>query len=303
MTNADPRPWRMLLPLAAVLLLAALWTAYWFLAKDMAKTRFTEERQKLAAQGLTLACTEEGWGGFPFHFEFTCSSPTLRLKSEAELKSGALLLTALAYAPWQVVVLIDGPSTVSAQQIIPTTAAHQRAIAAVTFDRDWNPRISAEVPALSVEGWGSADKVMFHVRPSGEKGMDVAFSADKVNYQPTGRPPLLIDRGDLLGTVTDRMTLNIEKISMEQGAVRYWGSGTVGLDDAHRPSGKIATQTNDLDGLFAILGPHLEMTDDQKTGLRAMLGILGNEAKAPLIAQDGRLYLGPFKIADIPPLY
>ena len=36
---------------------------------------------------------------------------------------------------------------------------------------------------------------------------------------------------------------------------------------------------------------------------RAMLGLLGNEAKVPVIARDGALYLGPFKVTDLPPLY
>lgn len=303
MTKPESRPWRMLLPLAAVLLLAALWTVYWFVAQGLAKTRFTEERQKLAAQGLTLACTDEGWGGFPFHFEFTCTSPVLTLENQAEVRSRSVLLTALAYAPWQVVALIDGPSTVTGSQVMPTTAEHQRAIAAVTFDRDWKPKISAELPALTVERWGSAGKIMFHARPSAGSGVDVALSVEKTNYQPEGRPPLLIDRGDLLGSLSPEKVLTIDSIVLEQGKVRYWGSGTVELDDAHRLKGKIATQTNDLDGLLAILGPHLDMAEDQKAGLRAMLGLLGNEAKAPLIAQDGILYLGPFKIAELLPLY
>lgn len=302
MSKPPSRPWRMFLPLAAVLLLAIAWTTYWFVAKGMAESRFAEERGKLAAQGLKLVCTEETWGGFPFHFEFTCTSPVVTLENQAEVRSRSVLLTALAYAPWQVVALIDGPSTVSARGIVPTVAEHQRAIAAVTFDGDWKPKISAEIPALNVERWGSAEKIMFHARPS-VTGADVAVSADKANYQPEGRPPLLIDRGDLLGSVSPDRVLTIENIAMEQGKVKYWGSGTVSLDEAHRPAGKIATQTNDLDGLFAIIGPHLEMTEEQKAGLRAMLGLLGNEAKAPLIAQNGMLYLGPFKIADLPPLY
>lgn len=302
MTKLPSRPWRMFLPLAAVLLLAMVWTIYWFVAKGRAEGRFTEERQKLAAQGLTLVCTEESWGGFPFHFEFTCTSPIVTLADRAEIRSKSVLLTALAYAPWQVVALIDGPSTVSAEGIVPTVAEHQRALAAVTFGADWKPKISAEVPALKVDGWGGAEKVMFHARPSAG-GADVAISADKATYQPEGRPPLLIDRGDLLGSVSPDRVLTIENIAMEQGKVKYWGSGMMSLDEAHRPAGKIATQTNDLDGLFAIIGPHLEMTDEQKAGLRAMLGLLGSAAKAPLIAQSGMLYLGPFKIADLPPLY
>jgi hypothetical protein len=293
----------MLLPLAAVLLLALLWTVYWFVAKNMAETRFTEERRKLAAQGLTLVCTEEGWGGYPFHFEFACSSPTLRLEQQAEVRSGDLLLTALAYAPWQIVVLVDGPTTVSARNELPTAVNHDRALAAVTFDSNWRPRVSAEVTALTVEGWGSANKIMFHAKPSDASGFDIAISTEKANYQPSGRPPLLIDQGDLLGSVPDGRTLNVGEIILQQGTVRYWGSGTVSLDDARMPSGRLATQTNDLDGLFAILDPHLEIKDDEKAGLRAMLGLLGNEAKAPLIAKDGILYLGPFKIAEFVPLY
>jgi hypothetical protein len=98
-------------------------------------------------------------------------------------------------------------------------------------------------------------------------------------------------------------TLKIDRIALEQGGVHYWGSGIVGLDAKNRPSGKLDTQTNDLDGLLRILGPHLQLTDEQKSGLRTMLGLLGSDARAPLIAQDGVFYIGPFRVADLPPLY
>jgi hypothetical protein len=303
MLNAATRSWRMLLPLAAVLLLAVLWTVYWFVAAGAAKARFTEERTKLAAQGVTLACTEEDWGGYPFHFEFACNSPVLRLENRLEVKSAELLLTALAYAPWQIVALLNGPSTFIPHGVPPTTTHHQRAIAAVTFDHDWKPKLSAEIPALSIPGRGTAEKVMLHTRPSAGGGTDVAISAREVNYEPPGRPALVIGMGEFLASLSPERTLKVERITLEQDAVRYWGSGSLGLDEAHRPSGKLDTQTNDLDGLLKLLEPHLDLTEEQKSGLRAMLGLLGNEAKAPLIAQEGALYLGPFKIADLPPLY
>ena len=85
--------------------------------------------------------------------------------------------------------------------------------------------------------------------------------------------------------------------------MNYSGSGSVGLDNVNRLSGKLDTQTNDLDGLLTILSPHLQLTEDKKAGLRAMLGLLGNEARAPLIAKDGILYLGPFKLTELQPLY
>jgi hypothetical protein len=51
MPNSTARSWRMLLPLAAVLLLALLWTVYWFIAAGVAKTRFAEERSNACRTG------------------------------------------------------------------------------------------------------------------------------------------------------------------------------------------------------------------------------------------------------------
>jgi hypothetical protein len=293
----------MFLPLAAVLLLAALWTIYWFVAGGLVKARFAEERTRLAAQGLTLACAEESWGGFPFHFEFTCSTPVASLDGGGEIRSSRLLLAALAYAPWQVVALLDGPSTFSAPGAPPIQAEHQRAIAAVTFEGDGKARMSADIPALSIPGIGTAAKVMLHSRPAAAGGTDVAVSVTEGNYQPAGKPPLQISQGDFMGSLAPGAVLKVENVTLQNGNVRYWGTGTVGLDAGRRISGRLETETNDLDGLLKILEPHLQMSDQQATGLRSILGLLGNEAKAPLIAQDGVLYIGPFKLADLPPLH
>jgi hypothetical protein len=303
MPNSAARSWRMLLPLAAVLLLALLWTVYWFIAAGVAQSRFAEERGKLAAQGITLACAGEAWGGYPFHFEFTCNSPVLRLEDRAEVASSELLLAALAYAPWQIVALLDGPSAFGGKDISPLTAEHQRAIAALTFDREWRLNVSAEIPALDVQELGTAARVMLHTRPSGAGGTDIAVSAKDVLFQPPGTPPLSIGEGELQGTLSLDRSLNIERLSLQQQEVRYWGTGKLALDAAHRPSGRLDTQTNDLNGLLDLLDPHLQLTDEQKAGLRSMLGLLGSEAKAPLIAREGVLYLGPFKLAELKPLY
>jgi hypothetical protein len=303
MPNSAARSWRMFLPLAAVLLLALLWTVYWFIAAGIAKTRLAEERTKLAAQGVTLACATEDWGGYPFHFEFTCGSPALRLQGQAEIKSSELLLAALAYAPWQIVALLDGPSTFEASGVPSRTADHQRAIAALTFDRDWKLNVSADVPALAIQDLGTAARVMLHTRPSGAGGIDIAISAKDVLFQPPAGPPFSISEGELLGTLSSNSSLTVERLSLQQNEIRYWGTGTLELDAAHRPTGRLDTQTNDLNGLLSLLDPHLQLTDEQKAALRSMLGLLGSEAKAPLIARDGILYLGPFKLAELTPLY
>ncbi len=293
----------MFLPLIIVLILAALWSAYWFIAITFAQSEAARQRQALAQRGLTLACTQESWGGFPFRFEFTCQTPVLTVADRAEAASSRLLLVALAYNPWQVVALLDGPTTVTAAGILPRKAEHQRVVAAVTLAKDNAVSVSAEVPGIAVEGLAKADTVMVHTRPSENGLADIAVSVAGFNFQPQGRPPLEIDTAAVRATADSALNLKVDSVELQRGSVRYWGSGSVALDAERRISGQLATETNDLNGLLTLLEPHLDMTDDEKANLRAMLGLLGNEAKAPIIAKDGNLLLGPFKIADLLPLY
>lgn len=293
----------MVLPLGAVLLLGLLWSGYWMVASGMAKSHFAQERATLEGKGVALACTQESWGGYPFHFEFLCTSPRLTVENRAEIRLQQLRLTALAYAPWQVVGLLDGPSIVSAEGLTPTEARHGRIIAAVTFGSESKlPKLSAELPTLAVSGLGQAEKLILHTRPSEGGGTDVAVSLTKGEIQLPERPPLALAQADVLGRLTPQETLAVDRVELQQGAVRYWGSGEITLDAMGRPAGKLETETNDVDGLLALVATQLKMREDQVSSLRAVLKLLGSEAKLPFIAKDGVLYLGPFRVADLPPL-
>ena len=293
----------MFLPLAIVLVLALLWTAYWFVASGVARDRLAEERTRWAANGLTLTCTREVWGGYPFHFEFSCTSPVVTLANKTELRSADLLLVALAYAPWQVAALVDGPTTLTAAGIAPLKMTHQRALAAATFDKDWQPSLSADIPALSVPGLGQADKVMLFTRPAAANGTDISLRAQNVIYRPEGRPEVAIDDASFLGTLLADHSMKIDKIELQQGQLRYWGSGALSLDQQNRIAGQIATETTDAQALLALVGPQLGLSESSLANFQTMLGLMGNGAKVPIIARDGVLYVGPLTAADLPPLY
>ena len=303
MRNDSRRPWKMLLPLFGVLALAAAWSAYWFIAIGIAEAAVASERRKLVERGITLRCGRETWGGYPFRFEFHCASPVLTYKDRLAASSGNLLAVALAYKPWQVVALIDGPTTATGWGLLPTRASHRRIIASVTFGQDKQPRVSADVPQLAIAGLLTVDRIVLDTRPEANGATGVASSFVKLNYRPGDRPQLVIGRGELVGTITGAKFLHVEKIELSRGTVRYWGTGDVTIDTGNRLAGKLSTETNDFDGLLAILEPHLDIPDRQKAGLRGVLGLIGNEAKADIIASDGHLFIGPFKIADLMPLY
>jgi hypothetical protein len=303
MPNAPARSWKILIPLGAVLTIALAWFIYWFAAMEIAKQRFADERKTLAAQGLSLACTSENWGGFPFRFEFSCVAPVVTFKDTAELRSSNLLLVALAYAPWQVTALIDGPSQFSGRNMAAQDATHGRIMAVLTYEGSGKAFFSADIPDLSIPSLGEAGKVMVHSRPSLSGGTDLALSVTKLSYQPEGKPAVLLDQADVLGTLLPDHSLKLENAEIQQGALRYWGSGIVALDSEHRITGRIDTETNDLNRLLDMLRTQRQLSDQQVNGLRTMLGLLGNEAKAAIIAKDGVLYIGPFAAAQLRPLY
>lgn len=303
MSDAKTHPWKMFLPLGIVLVLAAAWTIYWFIASEVAKSRFQETRERLAAEGLTFSCATESWAGFPFHFEYSCSAPAAALSGKGEARAKQLLLVALAYAPQQIVALLDGPTTISTGTLKPVTVKHERAIAAITFDDRGEPKLSSEFPALVIDGIGSVKMLMAHSRPSPGGGTDIAVSATEVNYQPPGKPALTIDKVNMLATLHEDNKLKVSNISAQKGEIQFSGSGTAGLDGQRRIAGQIGIETNDMAGLIALLSPVLDLTDAQASGLGTMLALLGDNAKASVIAKDGTLYLGPVRIADLLPVY
>ena len=303
MTARPGRPWLILLPLLLLILAGLIWSIYWFAAIELAKDRFARERNSLQHRGLSLSCNVENWGGFPFRFEFACSSPALRMNERLEIKSGSLLAIALAYNPWQVVVLVDGPTAISGLTPLPVNAKHQRAIASVTIGKNNQPSMAVDLPKLGIGGLLSADRVRFDSRTAGDGRIEIAASVEGLNYQPAGRPELRIERSDVHGFLSAGNTFSVEKVVLSQGTVRYWGMGKVQIDAANRIAGKLSTETNDLDGLMSILEPHLDLTASQVANLRKMLGLLGNESRADITARDGQLYVGPFKIAGLVPLY
>lgn len=303
MPNTAPRPWRMFLPLAIILFLALLWTVYWFVASSSAKDRLASERARLAEQGLVLTCTQEEWGGYPFHFEFSCSSPIVRYQDRAELRPSKLLLVALAYAPWQIAALVDGPTTLAAEGLVPTEIGHERALAALTFDKSWQPSFAAEIPGIAVGGIGKADKLMLFTRPSASAGTDVAIEASGMALSFDDRPPLTVDSGSLKGTLQPDDRFRLDQFELKQGALRYWGSGMLALDEQRRITGRIDTETNDIQALLAAVGPQIGLSDDKLANLRTMLGLLGNGAKIPILAKEGILYVGPFQVAELKPIY
>jgi hypothetical protein len=295
-----PRSWftplRMMAPLLLVVVLALLWTAYWFVAFAKAREIVARERQAMAAQGTTLDCVRETWGGFPFRFEFLCDAPKISHGGSA-IRLERLLAVALAYNPKQVAVLLDGPTTITVSAGSAATVLHRRALASVTFDKDWRPHYSADVPEIVVPDVLRAARLVVNA------SSDIALAIDRLHIDPPNRPALEIGRSVLKARLVADRYLDVEHIELSQGGVSYWGTGSIGLDRQNRIVGRLATETNDLDALLTIVAPHFRLSDQERSSVRLVFGLLGQNARAAIVASEGSIFIGPYRVGELAPLF
>ena len=293
----------MLAPLAAVIALLGAWSAYWFVASTLAQNYAAGARQQFAARGLSLACASEDWGGYPFRFEFSCKQPLFNLPGGQLLRSGSLFAVAQAYDPTHVVALIDGPGALTLPGGVTYDITHDRATLSVDASRDGTFHIAAEIPNFAGANLFVAKDIQLHTRPAKDQANDIAITLENASYNSPGKPPLLVDHAQLLANLADNHEIAITDLQFTQGTLKLWGKGTVGLDAAHRIAGRIASQTNDLNQLLTVLDPHIKASEQKRATLKAFLGLLGQQAKADFVAQDGDLFIGPLKIGVLLPLY
>jgi hypothetical protein len=103
-------------PLAAVLVLAALWTGFWFYASSTAQTTLTQWRAQEARLGRTYTCGSQSTGGYPFRLEVRCDDATVEMRAFQPallIAAKSFLVVAQVYDPNLVIGEITGPLTVT----------------------------------------------------------------------------------------------------------------------------------------------------------------------------------------------
>ncbi|MCB1378791.1 MAG: DUF2125 domain-containing protein [Alphaproteobacteria bacterium] len=276
------------------------WSIYWYIGLSMAQSVADRELHRAAANGTTVSCRRESWGGFPFRFEFRCANPIVKSSHGITASAESLQVLAQAYNPKHLILLLDGPIAITHGSSGLQMASEGRATASVKFGPDPLPQISVEVPAPTISGLAHSGLLLFHLRSEEDDALGIAISAENLIFALM--PPLVIDRADAVASLHRDQTLEIHSIELLKQATIYKGSGTLGLDSERRVAGTLQTDTNDLDGLLRIVDPYLQLSDQQRLAFKSVLGMLGQEAKAAIIAKNGELYLGPFKLGDLAPV-
>lgn len=315
MAQSRRRPWPLILTFSGIVLLVILWCAYWFIASGFVRDTFESERAKLARQGAAFECKAFNWGGFPFRFERDCVEPRLTLAGD-EVAAKNLLLVMQAYMPNRAIALIDGPVTTQSG----LTITHERAMASARFSGERNWQASLEAPKLSAPPYGSADRLLVSARDTGGERLDVALDATMAEVLLGPGTLLKLDDASLTATIPRKAVgrhllmalaqsgekIGIDTLRLKKGDLVVTAKGEIGLGPAGDINGRLTTVSSHLDLLMAELKQDFGLAEKDAQTLTTMIGLLQPGKKTDitldLIAKDGKLYWGPVKLTELPPV-
>ncbi|HML13584.1 MAG TPA: DUF2125 domain-containing protein [Xanthobacteraceae bacterium] len=103
-------------PLAVVLVLAALWTVFWSYASSTAQATLTQWREQEARLGRTYTCGSQSTGGYPFRMEVRCDDATVEMRAFQPallIAAKSLLVVAQVYDPSLLIGEVAAPLTVT----------------------------------------------------------------------------------------------------------------------------------------------------------------------------------------------
>jgi hypothetical protein len=311
----------MLAPLVVVLLLAGLWTIYWSIASSQIHKAYAEAEQRLAARGISLNCSNAQWGGFPFRVERSCEEPRFSVNTAngpINIAASKLLMALQAYNPRHAIALLDGETTISGEA--SGKIKHERALASIVLGSDDTWQATLELPKIAIDEVVSADRLLVSVRtPEGEDA-DFAVAAEKPVLRFADGATLALDAADLVGSfpkaalgqsiakyfAATGKSITITSLSMRQGELSLTGAGALGVDQSGYLSGRIALRIKRIDLLFENVKAIAHLSEEDARSAKIFVDLLQNgstgDPQIDLIAKDGKLYWGPFKIAELRPL-
>lgn len=353
---------RILLPLALVLVVAACWSIYWYIASEKAKQSFAKYVEKNRQAGIEIDCAEPVWGGYPFRFELDCralKATARRGGVDIDFAAAATSAVALAYNPFHLIVDLAGPIslTVKAESGRSTRIVSNGKPLRASMKLERNPNRADQVSVLAqaltgtITRSGGPDggeetvpftvgRLNLHWRFAGEPvgkiaPFDIALDMTDYVYGPDTSTlfrtePLRVETASMAASMTavpfaKGQTFSqrartwhrgggrvaVEKFNFTSNFLTGKSSGNLNLDAEGRLNGKLEGRVSGFDEFLARLETAGIIKKNQAAIADTLMSVLGKpdqENAKPSIKitttfKKGKLYFGPFKVAEIPPLF
>ncbi len=316
------RPSRLRLYFAPALLLAlslAL-SVGWVMISHRVEAHLDRMIADEASNGRLWTCANRTIAGFPFRIEVECLDAQVKVANEPhfEAKLPRVIAVAQIYDPRLVIIEAQGPlSIVSSDK--PTISASWTSLrSSIHMQSDQMPdRLSIVGEGINlkneVRGQSAAmthGELHIRVKPIDAKpSNDLEFalraqglSSDVMpgvpeSFETSGALEQGIQFLKFKGPETIETwrrangRLNLETFVISRGEQMLDLKGKIGLDEQRRASGQIEFTGKGLDEFF------------KSAGLSKFSTIQTTNLKVPLVFSNGYLLLGPFKLAELKPLY
>jgi hypothetical protein len=300
----------------AAFLATASWCGYWLFASREARAGVAAFESSLGEHGVVIECGSRSWGGFPFRIVMRCEPFSVR----ATAGDAAVVLTraeflAQAYDLRHIIAVAGSPGELHQPKGSRTEISFTRAVAG--YIGNANEEVSILIDALGSTGPLAVEQLNLHLKRSAPQASQFAFSlmARNASFDIPGYGAENIDRLSVQGEIAAQSlqpgqandsVIDIRDLEMTSGKILVHGKGRIGLDASSRIQGRIALDVSNLRQLLdRLASTGIVPPDDIEAGL-ALLTLLGEGAgsatRIDLRAEQSRLYFGPFRLGELPPL-
>jgi hypothetical protein len=279
--------WPIWAPLAAVILLAALWSGLWYVSASVADRALRGWVEREAAAGRAYSCGSETVGGFPFNVTARCTDVTAEIKNSRppySIGAKALDFVAEIYRPTRLVGEVSGPLTIAATGQPPSlTADWTRARLVVNGLPPYPDTLSFELdaPHLDRAGGGeslfNAQRADFHAHiaegsPRDHPVVDITLhlSGASAGFHPLLRQPIDGDIDEIIRGLTDLSPkpwaerlreiqaagggIEIKSFRFTQANAIVVGAGTLGLNPEGKLNGVVRVAIVGIEQIVPLLG-------------------------------------------------
>ena len=321
-TARSRRPW-LFVPFAAVVLIAIVWSGFWYVAASRADAVITAWLAEEAKHGRIHRCGSRTSGGYPFRIEVRCIDPTVELVNAQPprlLRGKEVVGVAQVYDPDLIIAEITGPLAIAearepAGQVAVWRADWRLAQASLRGIAGTPERLSVvldgarleRAEGTSAETWAAANRLALHVRrnPVSSADKPVVDVAAQVAGVTVPAAPVLAGR-PLDAEVTALVSgladwrpkpvparlrewqvaggrVKVIRLRLQQGDAVAIAVGDIGLSAAGRPDGAFNVTMTGFDQLVQQLVGSSQQGGGLQIGVMAGLAFLGRPAEI-----DGR---------------
>jgi hypothetical protein len=317
--------------------LAACWTGLWSLAAWTVRTRLDDWMKQEAGRGRAWTCPSARVVGFPFGLGLACDDPSFSGPVQGlflRFRAAGLSARAVLTEPGRIEVEFAAPlSLTSGGGELWASFSSMRLELFVSLERLRTGRLSGEGldlawsdPERAISGTARSVEITATPVENAQATLDFVVGADGLAFPDldaftqSSDPARLSATFRLSGVVRSKARrpaealeewriaggrILLRTLQVDKGPMRLTASADLGLDAAHRLSGRAEVGETGANALLLRLGaPPAALGAANLLG-RLLQGSRSDrpEIELPLVFEDGKLAIGPLEVASLDPLY